>query len=88
MKKTWTAWTIKVRDDRGGDFFIGRIWWFEGLPPKASLHQLDGCQCVLFKTRKVAREYLKKTTLYHGEGRVVKVIVTVEEKEHEPKKGD
>lgn len=65
MKKT-TCWAIKLKR---GKFvcqtFISNFW--------------DAERTMTFRTKKVAKEWLKNNPFWNGKGEVIKVIVTVRE---------
>jgi len=75
MEAEFKAWAIHTKSNEGHGF-IGRYFFcFKHdlfLPPN-----LEGCQVSLFKTRKIAREYLPEVRFAFPNAKVVKVKVGV-----------
>ena len=78
MIKTFTAWAIDSQSTEGHGL-LGRYYFTQQIPPS-----LEGGRLSLFKTRKIAKEHLKKLkegwVSEYWNPKVVKVYVTVSTK--------
>ncbi|KKK45376.1 hypothetical protein LCGC14_3165670 [marine sediment metagenome] len=78
--KEFTAWAIDTQSteyiEKPG--LLGRYFFNRPIPP-----HMEGCTAALFKTRAIAREYLKKNFAQYTPStwkpKVIKVKVTIEE---------
>lgn len=74
--KEFTAWAIDSRSAEGHGL-LGRYFFSHNIPPSA-----EGCVTALFKTRAIAREYLKEKfkdwCSPDWKPRVIKVRVVIE----------